>query len=42
MLHQIDLACPSVIAFELTDPRTQRWIVAAARRQRDCPGEWFE
>lgn len=26
---------------ELTDPRRQRWIVDAARQQRDNPREWF-
>ncbi|GAC1650920.1 MAG: DUF2225 domain-containing protein [Gemmatimonadaceae bacterium] len=26
---------------EITDSHSQRWIVDAARQQRDCPREWF-
>ena len=26
---------------ELTHPKSQRWIVDAARQQRDNPREWF-
>jgi uncharacterized protein (DUF2225 family) len=26
---------------EVIDPQSQRWIMDAARQQRDCPREWF-
>ena len=29
------------VAGEITDPRAQRWVLDAARQQRDCPREWF-
>ena len=31
----------NTVADEVTDPQTQRWIMDAARQQRDCPREWF-
>ena len=30
-----------LVAEEIVDPQTQRWIIDAARQQRDCPREWF-
>jgi uncharacterized protein (DUF2225 family) len=29
------------VAGEVIDPRRQRWVLDAARQQRDCPREWF-
>ena len=29
------------VADEVTDSASQRWIIDAARQQRDCPREWF-
>jgi uncharacterized protein len=26
---------------EVVEPRTQQWVINAARQQRDCPQEWF-
>jgi len=31
----------NTVADEVTDQQTQRWIIDAARQQRDCPREWF-
>jgi hypothetical protein len=31
----------NTVADEVTDQQTQRWIMDAARQQRDCPREWF-
>lgn len=28
------------VASEVVDPRVQRWVIDAARQQRDCPHEW--
>lgn len=31
----------NTVADEVTDLEAQRWIIDAARQQRDCPREWF-
>jgi hypothetical protein len=29
------------VTVEVSDTTTQRWVLDAARQQKDCPREWF-
>jgi hypothetical protein len=31
----------NLVSGEVSDTQSQRWIMDAARQQRDCPREWF-
>ena len=39
--YGIDGKIVEQLASEIVEAQSQQWILDAARRQRDCPREWF-